>query len=298
MKIHIMIFIFVTALIILSGIAVNKTNNNNNRIQALEADVEAMQTEIGIHLTEIGALQTEIGALRTETGALQTEVAVVNTEVDALKTEVANIGQPYTTQLCAVYRGMIESGRSAYTEMPDFCAALPEKFVFITSGVYAGDLGGIAGADSKCQELAESEDAGLPGRYKAWLASSSADSPVTRFTRSLSPYVLVNGTIVADNWHDLTDSSLDHPIDLDETGAYVGGFAWTNVFSFGEVAYHPSSDEMGQPPVGGSRTCGMWSSESPDGSGSYGSSDSQNSQWTYSDISDCASQNHLYCVQQ
>ncbi len=291
MKIHIMIFIFVTALIILSGIAVNKTNHNNNRIQALEDDVEAMQTEIGIHLTEIGALQTEIGGLQTEISDLQTETG-------GLQTEVANIEQPYTTQLCAVYRGMIESGRSAYTEMPDFCAALPEKFVFITSGVYAGDLGGIAGADSKCQELAESEDAGLPGRYKAWLASSSADSPVTRFTHSLSPYVLVNGTIVAENWHDLTDSSLHHPIDLDETGAYVGGSAWTNVLSFGEVAYHSSFAGIGQPPASDTRTCGMWTSESPDWSGSYGSSYSQNSQWTYSDISDCSSQNHLYCIQQ
>jgi cysteine-rich repeat protein len=69
------------------------------------------------------------------------------------------------------------------------------RIVFVTSEIYTGNLGGLAGADAKCQSLADA--AGLPGNYMAWL-STGASSPSTRFTQSPNPYVLVNGTKVAD----------------------------------------------------------------------------------------------------
>ena len=45
------------------------------------------------------------------------------------------------------------------------------KRVFVTSANYTGDLGGLVGADSKCQALADS--AGLDGNYKAWLSTNT-----------------------------------------------------------------------------------------------------------------------------
>jgi hypothetical protein len=57
----------------------------------------------------------------------------------------------------------------------------------------------------------------LKGTYRAWLSDSSS-SPATRFTRSLSPYRLVTGAMVAANWDDLTDGQIDVPIDVTELG--------------------------------------------------------------------------------
>src|SRR5690606_254883 len=91
------------------------------------------------------------------------------------------------------------------------------NIVFVTSEVYTGNLGGIAGGDAKCQALADA--AGLPGTYLAWLGASNPEvSPVTRFTKSPYPYVLVDGTKIADDWDDLVDGDIDNPISLDQWG--------------------------------------------------------------------------------
>ena len=67
-----------------------------------------------------------------------------------------------------------------------------------------------ADADAFCQGLADA--AGLPGIYRVWL-SDSTGSPSTRFTRSTIPWIMPSGSnggiILADNWTDLTDSSID-----------------------------------------------------------------------------------------
>src|SRR5262245_61095552 len=87
--------------------------------------------------------------------------------------------------------------------------------VFLSSTEQAGDLGGIAGADAICQSLAHAAD--LPGTYRAWLSDGNA-SPSTRFSRSTAPYTLVDGTLIAGNWNELTGGALQHAIDLAETG--------------------------------------------------------------------------------
>jgi cysteine-rich repeat protein len=87
--------------------------------------------------------------------------------------------------------------------------------VFVTSAKYDGDLGGVSGADAKCNERAAA--GGLRGTYMAWVTgTSSASAPAARFARSTGPYVLVDGTVVAESWVDLTDGSLAHSINLTE----------------------------------------------------------------------------------
>jgi hypothetical protein len=111
------------------------------------------------------------------------------------------------------------------TDTPTATATPTKKVVFVSSEKYTRDLGGLDGADAKCQQLAES--AGLSGLYKAWL-SDSASSPSTRFTHPLHPYVLVDGTIIANGWEDLTDGQLTAPINVTETGGSSGVVAvWT-----------------------------------------------------------------------
>jgi hypothetical protein len=83
-----------------------------------------------------------------------------------------------------------------------------EKTVFVTSVSFNGNLGWLTGADEKCQA-------------QAWL-SDGFDSPDIRFTKSAHPYILPDGTKIAEDFTDLTDGSLLHSIDIDPTGEPVG----------------------------------------------------------------------------
>src|SRR4051812_26024409 len=80
---------------------------------------------------------------------------------------------------------------------PPLACGSGSSCVFVSSALYSGALGGLSGADSKCQGLAAA--AGLPGAYKAWLADTTG-APISRFVHSTGPYRLVNGTTIAANW--------------------------------------------------------------------------------------------------
>jgi hypothetical protein len=102
--------------------------------------------------------------------------------------------------------------------------------VFVSSSGQNGNLGGLDGADEICQRLASAPAANLPGTYRAWLSDVSG-SPSTRFQQSAQPYRRADGVIVADNWTDLTDGTLDNPINVTETGELIGSdsfIAWSN----------------------------------------------------------------------
>ncbi len=104
--------------------------------------------------------------------------------------------------------------------------------VFITSNGYQGNLGGLSGADAKCQQRAQS--AGLGGTWKAWL-SSSTTSASSRLSHNSGQYQMVNGTVIANNWGDLTDGTIQHKIDRDEFGTYHDYRpVWTNTKSNGD----------------------------------------------------------------
>ena len=134
------------------------------------------------------------------------------------------------------------------------------RHVFATSQAFvAGALGGLSGADDICRRLAVS--AGLSSAYAAWL-SDDTGSPVSRFPEDAGPYVLVDGTvdgtIVANNWTDLTSGKLRHPIDLNEMGgppaqsteSVTSKAVWTDTTASGT----PSATIF---PAGGS--CNDWS---------------------------------------
>jgi hypothetical protein len=166
------------------------------------------------------------------------------------------------------------------------------KHVFVTLEAFrAGDIGGLTGADDICRTLALA--AGLSSSYAAWL-STDTSSPAERFSRDAGPYVLVDGTIVANNWSDLTSGILRHTIDLTETGARsptdrngCAGGVWSDTSEMGDLVL-----------VGA--TCGDWS-DSTGTLSALGSTESRD-HWSNFCVSsggpECGAAWPLFCFEQ
>jgi hypothetical protein len=166
----------------------------------------------------------------------------------------------------------------------------------VTSKVFEGGaLGGLDGADSMCQALAQS--AGFMGTYLAWL-SDSTDSPATRFSRAGGPYQLVDGTEIAHNWTELTQAGLINGISTTElqtlpgdgTSACGDTAVWTNTKNDGTLNDVRFS-------------CDDWSN--PSGMGAALGVAGGNIGWTdecmltsASTMTPCAQTAALYCFQQ
>ena len=175
----------------------------------------------------------------------------------------------------------------AVTTLPVF-AGDQTKTVFVTHAQFSGNFGGIAEADKICQAEAESPQSKVPlGTYLAWL-SDGKDSPDTRFAKATEPYVLPDGTMIAENYADLTDGSLMHQIDNEASGKLVAlEYTWTGTKSDGTSA----SDWL---------TCNQWTAEHPtDVSGMGGATNRKDSIWSSRHASvECARKHRLWCFQQ
>ncbi len=158
--------------------------------------------------------------------------------------------------------------------------------VFVASQASTGSLGGIAGADQRCNTLAGA--AGLIGSFKAWLSDPVAGSPAANFSRASVPYTLVTTTQIADDWDDLVDGSLDAPIDRSELGNTLPGTpsAWTGTLADGT----PS----------GSGSCLGWTSGSGAETGTRGLSNAADPSWSQvpGETRSCDSAFYLYCFEQ
>lgn len=158
------------------------------------------------------------------------------------------------------------------------------RHVFASSAATGGNLGGIAAADAIC--AAEAVAAGLPpANYLAWLSDAST-SPSARFNRNFGPYILPSGTLVADDYADLTDGSLSHEIDerADGSGALLLSRAWTGT----QIDGTPTTDGR----------CLDWTSASSGEVGGIGLTTVPSSSWTESQAFptvNCSTQAHFYC---
>lgn len=159
--------------------------------------------------------------------------------------------------------------------------------VFVTSTKSNANLGadGVRSADAKCQALATAT--GLGGTWRAWISSSASD-PAGRFTRATVPYRLLDGTVLATSFDDLTNGDdLTSDIHLDEKGTLVtaatGGEAWTGTDADG--TYSGSS-------------CDGFTTESSGSLGTVGVVYQKNSTWSNVYKKTCDSSLRLYCFEQ
>ena len=92
---------------------------------------------------------------------------------------------------------------------------------FVTAAAFTGDLGGLFGADQKCQPAAAAAGLPEPKRFHALLSTGNVDAK-TRFeaVAASMPYVLVTGKKFADNFPALIEAGpLGEGISITETGA-------------------------------------------------------------------------------
>jgi hypothetical protein len=173
----------------------------------------------------------------------------------------------------------------------DHLATEHPRIVFVTSQTYDGDLGGLSGADDKCQTLAL--NAGLLGTFKAWISgSSTSEEARDRMSRADVAYRRVDFVKVADGWPDLTDGTLDAPINVNESGNTVLSSltAYTNTDADGSI--HETGRECGQDPGD------QWNTNDMFQSGGFGAVGATNNTWSWVSNNDCMNQRRLYCVQQ
>jgi hypothetical protein len=163
--------------------------------------------------------------------------------------------------------------------------------VFITSQTYDGNLGGLAGADARCQALANASPRTQGGTYKAWLSDFEfADSPALRFanTAQTGPYLRVDdaATVIASGWADLTDTELQATISTDELGQPIGdpALVWSNTGTGG----FPRS----------ASNCEGWSILANDEFGGIGTATFTDFHWTDNGAVSCDTPSRLYCFEQ
>ena len=156
-----------------------------------------------------------------------------------------------------------------------------ERVVFVTTARQTADLGGFEGADGIC--AAEATAAGLEGEFKAWLSTLDV-AAADRLVQSTVPYVLVDGTRIADDWDDLVDNALLAPIDVDATGERRTGDVWTGTLPDGQP--YPDGD------------CAGFTSATGSTRSLCGSTASAGSAWSAAQTPTCNTSLRLYCFEQ
>lgn len=158
-----------------------------------------------------------------------------------------------------------------------------ERRVFVTRAVFQGDLGGIVGAETKCNAAAAASS--LPNvkgrRFLPWV-STSGSAVEDRFPHGTRPYLRTDGKIVGSSFADLVDGILDHAIGTDERGEPVTDHVWTGSYPNGQAT---------------PQTCEAWTTKSGAGDGTVGSAAATSGEFALQATVGCDEGAHLYCVE-
>lgn len=159
------------------------------------------------------------------------------------------------------------------------------RVVFVTSGVFKGNLGGLEGADAQCVFAATNAELPAPATYRAWLSDNRLSANQRLDSKFTGKYILPDMvTVVADGgWNDLVDGGLDHAINMTQAKDVVDVLPWT-----------------GTDIKGGNITdlhCANWTSETSDFFGSIGRTNKSDNLWTAFASVPCSIGSPLYCIQ-
>jgi hypothetical protein len=161
-----------------------------------------------------------------------------------------------------------------------------DRVVFVTSTTGSGNLGGIEGADAKCNATASSSShPSVKGKtFKAWIGklTNGKVSPKDRLTQGTGNYVLPFGDVIAKGWAPFASAVHEHAIDRNEAGQPTTVKVWTGATADGEA----SGDD-----------CDGWTTPSAAIEGVYGTSVETGAAWSASGNSACNDSFALYCVE-
>jgi hypothetical protein len=159
-------------------------------------------------------------------------------------------------------------------------------YVFVTSGTWTGNLGGVSGADAKCN--AEAAAAGLGGSWIALVATGlgTGNGPAARIPWNWTTLKNMNNATVATSFDDLTDGTISAPINRTPTNGVPSAnfvFSGTNVATGKDNTLTAGYD------------CTVWTSNG--GLNFYAGNVNSTNQHFYGTLSSCSSSYALYCMQ-
>lgn len=189
---------------------------------------------------------------------------------------------------CVAHPGSADAGGSDATNS-DASSSSGDKRVFVTRTTYTGDLGGLQGADQKCQTAADAFSIG--GTWIAWLSDSS-NHALDRIAGN-GPWLNLSGETIFTNRAMLMTLPLAN-ISVQENGeAASSSQVWTGTQTGGQQS---------------TSHCDDWSRSNLLSGGLYGefettgdsnTNDGPTDTWTSSGfLSDCDNQMRLYCFEQ
>ena len=179
--------------------------------------------------------------------------------------------------------------------------ALPLGFFITSEGTGNGaDLGGLAGADAHCQQLAEAVGAG-DREWRAFLSTQAdGNTPAVNAIERIGsgPWANVNGVTIGANVEGLLydNSNINHEYALTEKGEKVGSRAMGDDVVKHDILTGSTLQGMAYP-AGEDKTCNNWTS-SGEGTAAVGHSDrhrgtTPGSPWTSAHDSAGCSQEQL-----
>jgi hypothetical protein len=158
--------------------------------------------------------------------------------------------------------------------------------IFVTSAKFTGDLGGILGADAKCQEAAS--NAGYTGTWVALVSNTIERGGIfggERLPKAVE-FVNMNGEMVARNHIDISDGAIENRI-VNEFGEACTSncLVWTGSYGY---PYIFDTDF----------NCNQWTKSTEEYRGTTGNSFYTNFNWMeWNLIQSCEVESSLYCIQ-
>lgn len=182
----------------------------------------------------------------------------------------------------------VNIGSTAFTFAARLVNSANTRKIFITTTTYNGNLGGLAGADAKCQTVATA--AGQTGNWVALLSTTGTffkDRIPWNWARAEN----MGGELIANDVNDLYLGRLNSPIRYNQSGILSAqDNAWTGTETDGAAFLRPSGYT--------DHTCQNWTSTSATWDGYSGAPASIDYNWQYNAGTRylCNTNHALFCM--
>jgi len=149
------------------------------------------------------------------------------------------------------------------------------KLLFVTGETWTGNLGGLSGADAKCN--VEAMARGYAGQYQALLGSAQG-RPQTRSKQYRVAYLSSADDVLQADFDALFISGPDYAIVEDRSTT------WTGLNAQGDLS---------------GKDCASWTSDSPVKTGQAGYAEEKGpGEWLSGEAFSCNTRLRLYCIEQ